>query len=69
MNIPECYDPIHQAEARENEWAMELAMLPRCCFCERHILPGDRYREHLARAVCESCFDELKDSVHVDVEY
>lgn len=67
MNIPDCYDPIHQAEAREDAWSKTLATLPRCCICEREIL--GRYHEYLARTVCESCFSGLEDNVHMDVEF
>lgn len=67
MEIPDCYDPVTQAEARENAWAATLATLPRCCICEREIL--GRYYEYLAKSVCESCFTGLEENVHMDVEY
>lgn len=69
MNIPDCYDPIYQAERREAEADRRAAMLPKCCFCERLIYPGNPYREHLARSVCEDCFAELEDNVRMEVEW
>ncbi len=69
MKIPDCYDPIYQAEQREVKADRKQAMLPKCCFCERRIQPGNPYREHLARSVCEACFEELEENVRMDVEY
>lgn len=70
MNIPDCYDPVYQAEQREREYDRVQALLPKCCFCEQRIQPGQPYREYLALQVCGPCFEELKESIQVvDFDY
>lgn len=33
MNIPECYEPCRQAEARESDWDNYLSRFPVCAHC------------------------------------
>lgn len=66
MNIPDCYDPIYQAERREMNADRKMETFPVCCICDRHIQDGV-YFKHLDRCVCESCFDELENNVQMEV--
>lgn len=67
MEIPNCYDPVYQEERREAEADRRTAMLSRCCLCDRVIRAGSPYRECLCRCVCEECFEELTDTVRIEV--
>lgn len=59
MDIPDCYDPVFQAERRESRWDAYVKNLRRCNLCSHPIHPGDVYRECFGRIVCADCFEEL----------
>lgn len=59
MKIPDCYDPIYQAERRESRWDKYAKTFRRCDLCGCLIHPGDKYRECYSGSVCADCFEEL----------
>lgn len=61
MNIPDCYDPVYQAERREAKWDAYIKPLRRCDLCHTSIYPGNRYRECFNGTVCSDCFEELSE--------
>lgn len=69
MEIPDCYDPIYQAERREAEADRNRAVLPRCDLCRDVIRPGSVYHECIGGTVCHKCFEELSDSAFLQEEY
>ena len=62
-DIPNCYDPVYQAErlAFEQDNLMENTV---CCnVCRQTMYPGDKI--HVAKffVVCPSCFEELGENI------
>lgn len=65
MDIPNCYDPVYQAE----RLAMEENETVYCSICESPISPGRVYHEHLGTVVCTRCLEELtKNAQFLDYE-
>lgn len=62
MDIPDCYDPVRQAERREAEWDREMEILPRCALCGEIRYPGNRIHKACGRIVCGYCFDTLMEN-------
>ena len=68
-DIPDCYDPVYQAEqlALEQDKLMEKTLC--CSICFRTLYPGNKYHEHRHTVVCPSCLEELTYGVeYVDSE-
>ena len=65
MKIPDCYDPVYQAErlAMEQDKLMENTM--QCADCGSTLYPGDKYHEHNHLVICPSCLEELKDNIEI----
>lgn len=66
MEIPDCYDPVSQAERREQEWDQFLNTLPRCSCCGEPIQPGKHFwvlkviKNTLI--VCKDCKDDMEEN-------
>ena len=65
MQIPDCYDPVRQADRREEHWDDYVMKLPRCFLCSRVIYPGDKFHTAYYKFVCTSCKEQLDDNVDV----
>lgn len=66
--IPDCYDPVFQAESRERSWDEYADTLPVCALCNRRLYPGDKFHTASHQIVCVICLEELaenKDIVEV----
>ena len=63
MNIPDCYDPVCQAERLAAEQENENTCS--CHLCRKTIYPGDTI--HIAQffVVCPSCFEELGENKEI----
>lgn len=63
MMIPDCYDPVAQAErlAMEQDKLMEDTMC--CSICRCTLYPGNKYHKHQCTVVCPSCLDGLIEGV------
>lgn len=61
MNIPNCYDPVYQAEQREAEWDRFVEKLPVCTLCRCRISPGNKIHTAHKMVVCASCVETLND--------
>ena len=63
MEIPNCYDPIYQAErlAMEQDKLMEKTLC--CTFCHRTLYPGDKIHVAQFFVVCPSCYEELGENI------
>lgn len=62
-DIPNCYDPVYQAErlALEQDNLMENTV---CCnVCRRTMYPGDKIHAAQFFVVCPSCFEELGENI------
>lgn len=46
MNIPDCYDPVYQAEAREDAWSKTLATLPHA-HTSKAMLDGIAFEDYI----------------------
>lgn len=62
-DIPNCYDPVYQAErlAMEQDKLMEHTC--QCHLCSRTMYPGDK--THVAQffVVCPYCVEELQENI------
>lgn len=65
MQIPNCYDPVQQAERREEHWDDYVMKLPACTLCKRRLYPGTKFYTAHYQIVCPSCKDELEDNVDI----
>lgn len=61
--IPECYDPVRQAERREEHWDDYVAVLPVCTLCRRRLYPGTKFHTAHYQIVCTRCKDELDENI------
>ena len=64
-DIPNCYDPVCQAErlALQQDKLMENTV---CCdICRRTLYPGDKIHVASYFVVCPSCVEELTENVEV----
>ena len=65
MEIPDCYDPVYQAE----QLAMEQDKLTkdacRCHLCRRTMYPGDKIHVASFFVVCPSCIEELQENAEI----
>lgn len=55
MNIPDCYDPIRQAEALAAEHDRRRAAFPKCDLCCRSLYDDDTYLSLNGNRICERC--------------
>lgn len=62
MDIPDCYDPVYQAERREAEADRIRDLLPRCTLCGRTLYPGEKFRTARCQIVCRLCMEELTEN-------
>lgn len=62
MLLPECYDPVFQAERREQEWDTNVARLTKCKICGDVIYPGNRYHETRKCCICSFCMEALSEN-------
>lgn len=75
MNLPDCYDPVYQAEQREADWDRYSSQFPRCSCCGERIFSGkNRYELFVHNdclTICEDCKDEMLESEYIveDIEY
>lgn len=65
-DIPDCYDPVYQAERREANWDRLLDTLPKCGCCGEPIMPGSRFwrlwvKENLIN-VCAECKGDMENN-------
>ncbi len=63
--IPDCYDPIYQAEqmALQQDKLMENTC---CChLCRRTMYPGDKIHVASCFVVCPSCLEELQENIEI----
>ena len=65
MGIPDCYDPVHQAEQREAEWDRLVENLPVCTLCRKTIFPGGKLHTANCMVVCPSCVEELNENIEI----
>ena len=63
--IPNCYDPVHQAEQRETEWDRFVEKLPACTLCRERIFPGSKVHTAHFMVVCSSCVEILNDDYEI----
>ncbi len=63
--IPNCYDPIHQAEQREAAWDRLIKDIPVCTLCRKQIFPGDKFHTAGCMPVCPSCVEELNENIEI----
>ena len=65
MQIPDCYDPVYQAEqlALEQDKLMEDTVC--CTFCRRTLYPGEKIHVAGFRVVCPSCLEELQENIEI----
>ena len=65
MQIPNCYDPVYQAECREKVWDDYSDKLKKCVLCGEYIYPGTKFHTAHCQIVCTSCKEELEDNVDI----
>lgn len=65
FKIPDCYDPVAQAEQREAEWDSFMEKLPICTLCGTRIRPGDKVHAAHSQVVCASCVEILNDDYEI----
>lgn len=63
--IPNCYDPAHQAEQREAEWDRFVEKLPVCTLCRARIFPGNKVHTAHFMAVCSPCVETLIEDYEI----
>ena len=63
--IPDCYDPIYQAEEREAKWDRYVEKLPVCTLCRSRIFPGSKIHTACCMVVCASCVETLNDDYEI----
>jgi len=63
--MPNCYDPVHQAEQREAEWDRYVEKLPVCTLCRERIFPGNKVHTAHFMAVCSYCVEILNDDYEI----
>ena len=61
-DIPDCYDPVYQAEqlALEQDKLMEKTLC--CSICRCTLYHGDKYHEYRGVVVCSFCLEELNEN-------
>lgn len=62
MEIPDCYDPVRQEEARQASWDSFVEDLPVCSCCGHSVYPGNWYHETRQTIICGSCMEDLIDN-------
>lgn len=65
MQIPNCYDPVCQAERREKAWDDYTNKLKKCVLCGEYIHPGTKFHTAHCQSVCTICKEELDDNVDI----
>lgn len=63
--IPDCYDPVRQAERREAEWDNFIEKLPACTLCRKTLFPGEKFHTASYMIVCHSCVEELNENIEI----
>ena len=64
-DIPNCYDPVYQAERLAMEDGNFIGRTLYCSICESPIFAGGLFHEHLGAVVCPLCLQELTRNVDV----
>lgn len=59
MDIPDCYDPVYQAERWESEADRHSRQLPYCYLCGGTLYPGTKFHMAKYQCVCAACMEEL----------
>lgn len=62
MDIPDCYDPVRQAELLAAEEDRASRLLPYCILCGNTLYPGCKFHMAQYQCVCEYCMNELKEN-------
>ena len=66
MGIPDCYDPVYQAEHMAMQQDMAQKRLPVCSCCGHNISYDERFWKLNYRkkeiTICEDCHQEIEDS-------
>lgn len=62
MEIPNCYDPVRQAERREYKWDRYLKQLPVCAICGKTIMPGHKIHAARNTVACTGCVEDLSEN-------
>lgn len=65
MEIPNCYDPIYQAERLAMEQDKLIEHTYQCHLCRRTMYPGDKFHTAHYQVVCPSCFGELQENIEI----
>ena len=63
MGIPDCYDPVFQAERRQMVLDKLQDSLPHCTICRKPIFPGKKFHTARYKIVCHGCVEELMENV------
>jgi len=63
--LPDCNDPVFQAEIRERLWDEFADTLPVCTLCWRRLYPGDKFHATSHQIVCAHCLEELTENEDV----
>lgn len=61
-SIPDCYDPVVQAERRDADWDKFVAKLPVCTLCKQKLFPEQKFHTACHMIVCPRCVDELNEN-------
>ncbi|MBR4291656.1 MAG: hypothetical protein IKT52_13615 [Oscillospiraceae bacterium] len=65
MNIPDCYDPVYQAERLAMEQDKLMEQTCQCHLCRRTLYPGDKMHTASYFIVCPSCVEELQENIEI----
>lgn len=65
MQIPDCYDPIYQAERREAEADKQREQTLPCALCDDLIFPYEKYHAVNGKAICNFCAAEIAENVFI----
>lgn len=65
MQMPDCYDPVRQAEWLESRRDKYTENLNKCALCDDILYPGTSCREANGKYVCKYCFDQLEGNVEI----
>ncbi len=63
--VPDCYDPVQQAEQQEAAWDRLVEKFPVCTLCRSRIFPGNKVHTAHFMVVCNSCVNILNDDYEI----